>query len=423
LASERRSRTGSRGRRAGGAAALLLAGTAFALAGPGCGRHQTADDERPAFAAASVVAVDTATVHRGDIAQRIAAPGSLAALRESRIGTEVSGPIEAVFVHEGDRVEAGDPLFQIDAEPYQVMLRQARAGLDLARAERRQVAADLARARDLHGKQVVAEQAVERLQTQLAVAKARESQAAEGVHRAELDLRRTTVRAPYAGAVVSRLADEGTTALSQPQTIVVVLQETHELEGRATIPETHASQVHVGDRAVVKVAGQPAPIETEISAVGDAVDPATRTYEVRMRVPNPDHRLKAGVFAEFVIHPQPRKGVLLVPREAIRTEEGRTRVLALREGHAVAVPIEIGAVSHDAAEVIAGIDVGERVIVGDEAQTVAPGMAVRERRASAQEGETSAPEGAASAKPAGDGEAAGARPQADEERAAPPSAS
>lgn len=412
-----------RGRKA---VVLLLAVFALPLAGSGCGRRDLPDAERSDAIAPLVVAVDVATVARGDIAQRIAAPGSLAALRESRIGAEVSGLIQAVFVREGDRVEQGAPLFRIDAEPYELALRQAHAGLDVARAERRQIQSDLGRARDLHGRQVVAEQAVERLETQLAVARARETQAAEVVRRAELDLRRTTVRAPYAGAVVSRLADEGTTALSQPQTIVLMLQETHELEGRATIPETHASQVHVGDRAVVTVEGQPAPIETEISAVGDAVDPATRTYEVQARVPNADHRLKAGVFAEFAIYPQPRKGVLLVPREAIRTEEGRTRVLALREGHAVAVPIEIGAVSHDAAEVIAGIDAGERVIVGDEAQTVAPGMAVRERPASAHEGDASGHEGEAAARPRASpdgGGAAGAQPQADQEQAAPPSAS
>jgi RND family efflux transporter MFP subunit len=200
---------------------------------------------------------------------------------------------------------------------------------------------------------------------------------------AELDLRRTTVRAPYAGAVVKRLADEGTTALRTPQTIVIVLQETHELEGRATIPEAYLAAVSVGDRAEVSVEGHPEPIATTISAVGDAVDPATRTYEVKMRVPNPEHRLKAGVFAAVTIHPRPRKDALLVPREAIRTEEGRTRVLAVRDGHAVAVPVELGVVSADSAEVLAGIESGERVIVGEEAQTIAPGMAVREREAHA----------------------------------------
>jgi RND family efflux transporter MFP subunit len=325
------------------------------------------------------VAVQTAPIRRGEIAQHISAPGSLAALRESQIGPDVSGPIEAVFVHEGDRVEAGAPLFRIDPEPYRLALRQANAGLDLARAERKQTESDLRRARDLHGKQVVASQQVERLATQVAVARAREAQAAERVHMAERDLRHTTVRAPYAGAVVRRLADEGTTALKQPQTIVVVLQESHELEGRATIPEAHMADVQVGDRALVTVEGHPEPIETTISAVGDAVDPATRTYEVKMRVPNPDHRLKAGVFARIDIHPRPRSDVLLVPREAIRTEEGRTRVLALRDGRAVAVPVELGAISPDMAEVLSGIEAGERVIVGEEAQTIAPGMAVRER--------------------------------------------
>jgi multidrug efflux pump subunit AcrA (membrane-fusion protein) len=98
-----------------------------------------------------------------------------------------------------------------------------------------------------------------------------------------------------------------------------------------------------------------------------------------MRVPNPDYRLKAGVFAEVEIHPQPRQDVLLVPREAIRTEDGRTRVLAVREGRAEAVPVEIGIVSRESAEVLSGIEPGERVIVGSEAQIVAPGMQVRMR--------------------------------------------
>jgi RND family efflux transporter MFP subunit len=262
-----------------------------------------------------------------------------------------------------------------------VGLRQARAGLDLSRAERLQTEADLARARGLRGKEVVAQQHVERLETQLAVARAREAQAAERVHMAELDVRRTTVRAPYAGAVVKRLADEGTTALRQPQTIVLVLQESHELEGRATIPEAYLSAVRVGDRALVSVEGHPSSIETAVSAVGDAVDPATRTYEVTMRVPNADHALKAGVFAEVTIHPVPRKDVLLVPRAALRSEEGRTRVLSVRDGRAVAVPVTLGVVSTESAEVLSGIEEGERVIVGEEAQTVAPGMAVREREA------------------------------------------
>ncbi len=354
-------------------AALLGCGAGSEPAGPASG-PPGGTDRGPL-----VVDVRTAPVTRGSIEQRISAPGSLAAMRESHIGAEVRGRIEEVFVAEADRVEAGASLFRIDPEPYEVALRQAKAGVDLARAERRQIESDLKRARALLAKQVVAQQEIDRLDTTLSVSRARQRQAEQAVELAELNLERTLVRAPYAGAVAKRLADEGTTALVQPQTIVVVLQETAELEGRATIPESHLGAIGFGDRVLISVEGLPEPIESTISAVGDTVDPATRTYEVKMRVPNADHRLKAGVFAQVEILPRPKDGVLLVPREALRTEEGRTRVLTVRDGRAVAVPVRLGVVSRDAVEVLAGIGDGERVIVGEAAQTVAPGMRVQVR--------------------------------------------
>jgi RND family efflux transporter MFP subunit len=342
-----------------------------------CGGDGDPAPEVAALAPLAVVEVETAAVSRGPISQVLSAPGSLVALRESRIGAEVGGRILRVFADEGDRLEAGDPLFQIDPEPYEAALRQARAGVDLARAERGQMEADLRRARSLRQKEIVATQEIDRLQTALAVAHARERQAVEGVALAELQLARTLVAAPYASTVAARLADEGTTALVQPQTIVFVLQETHELEGRATIPEAHLAAVQKGDPARLSVEGFPEPIETEISAVGDAVDPATRTYEVRMRVPNPDHRFKAGVFAHVEIRPRPKPDALLVPRAALRTEEGRTRVLVVREGRAEAVPVQLGIVGPERVEVQAGLAEGDRVIVGEAARSVAPGMRVR----------------------------------------------
>jgi RND family efflux transporter MFP subunit len=320
--------------------------------------------------------VPVVLVGRGAIAERISAPGSLLARRESHVGTLVSGRIERVFVSEGDRVEAGAPLFQIDPAPYTAALRGAEAGLDLAHAERRQVEADLARARELEREQIVSKQQLDRLATSLAVARARERQAAEAVAIARQDLERTRVVAPYAGSVASRLADEGTSALVQPQTIVLVLQETTELEAQAAIPESQLQRIHVGDPAQLFVEGIADPIETAISAVGDTIEPATRTYLVTMRVSNQDHRLKAGVFARVEILPGTREGVL-VPREALRTEEGRHRVLVVRDGRAVAVPVELGVVSDELAEIVKGVEVGEPVIVGEAAGALAPGMRVR----------------------------------------------
>ena len=324
-----------------------------------------------------VVDVQIATARRAPISRRISAPGTLEARRESHIGTEVQGRILRVRVDEGDRVEAGAPLFDIDPEPYQMALRQAEARRDLAGAERVQGEADLARARSLETRGVVAQQQIEKLETALTVARANERQATEAVALARFELDRTSVRAPWAGSVVARLADEGSTALVQPQTIVVVLQESNELEARAPIPESQLALVQIGDAAELHVEGISGPIRTNVTAVGDAIDPATRTYTVKMRVPNADHALKAGVFALVEILPRAKPDAIVVPRDAIRSEDGRTRVLTVRDGRATSVVVTLGIVSGDEAEILEGVAPDTPVIVGEGARELASGMRVR----------------------------------------------
>ena len=343
----------------------------------GCSPPRTPEPDPPPASLEPVVEVSTARVRRGAILEHVTAPGSLRARRESRIGAEVSGRIQQVFVNDGDRVEAGAPLFQIDRGPYEMALRQAEAVLDVARAERAQIEADLIRGNALRRSDIVAAEQLERMRTQVAVAKARERQSAESVALARHHLEQTLVVAPFGGSVAQRLVDEGTTALVQPQTIAIVLQETDVLEAEANIPESQLSVVRVGDPALVHVEGLPQPIQTEVSAVSDTIDPQARTYRVQMIVPNPEHALKAGVFARIDILPKAKRDAVLVPRAAVRSEDGVTRVLVVRDGRAQAVPVQLGVVSENEAEVLAGLGIDSDVIVGAAAREIAPGMAVR----------------------------------------------
>ena len=361
---------------------LILGSTLLVVLGCGQADHALPVSGPPAGAreftsAQPILPVTTTPVERGSIAQRVSAPGSLMARRESRIGAEVRGRIQTIFVQEGDRVEAGAELFQIDPATYQVNLRQAEAGLDLARAERKQIEADLARSSQLHRRDIVAGDELARTKTQVAVAKARERQAQQSVALARHNLEQTLVVAPYSGSIAARLVDEGTTALVQPQTTVVVLQETTQLEAEAHIPESQLAIVRVGDSARVHVQGLGQAIETTIATVGDTIDPTTRTYHVQMLVDNADHRLKAGVFAHIEITPKAKTGILLVPREAVRSEDGQTRVLVVRDGRAVPVRVELGIVDETRAEVLSGLSVDDAVIVGAAAREIAPGMRVQ----------------------------------------------
>jgi RND family efflux transporter MFP subunit len=215
------------------------------------------------------------------------------------------------------------------------------------------------------------------MKTQVAVAKARERQAIESVALARHNLDQTLVVAPYGGSIAARLVDEGTTALVQPQTTVVVLQETTQLEAEANIPESQLSVVRVGDSARIHVQGLGQAIETTVATVGDTIDPTTRTYHVRMLIDNADHRLKAGVFAHIEITPEAKTGILLVPREAVRSEDGQTRVLVVRDGRAVPVRVELGIVDESRAEVLSGLTLDDAVIVGAAAREIAPGMRVQ----------------------------------------------
>jgi len=142
--------------------------------------------------------------------------------------------------------------------------------------------------------------------------------------------------------------------------------------------------VRTGDPVLVDVEGLSEVIHAKVDAVEDSIDPATRTYGVRIRIPNLDHRLKAGVFARVEIQPTGKPDVLLVPREAIRTEDAQARVLVVRDGRAVAVPVRLGLLSDSYAEVVSGLTEGDTVIVGGAAHQLAPGIRVRVAELEAQ---------------------------------------
>jgi membrane fusion protein (multidrug efflux system) len=346
-----------------GAAVVMLA----------CGQPDAAPPPAP-VASEPVVLVETTQVQRGAIRSRIVVAGSLEARRKSQIGSRVPGRIEKLHVQVGDRVAAGDVLFEVESHNFVAALRQAEAGLDLARAQRREIEEDLVRQEQILVRELVAEQVVARLRTQVEVAKARERQAGQAVEIARQNLADTKVRAPYGGSIARRLADEGTSVI--PQSTVVELQETSQLEARAAIAESNLGLVRAGDRVGIRVQGRRHPIVAQVSAVSDTIDPATRTYLVRVAVPNPDHGLPAGVFARLEITPQSGSEVLLVPRSALCSEEGKSHVFVIRDGRAQPVTIEIGVVTEDAAEVIRGLSEGDTVIVGESAHQVAPGTKV-----------------------------------------------
>jgi RND family efflux transporter MFP subunit len=314
-------------------------------------------------------------LRRGLFQATVTASGSVLAPRSTELGPEVGGRLIRVLVDIGDTVPAGAAVFQIDPEPYQLTLEDARAGLALARAELEQAEQEMERARRLADQQVVPQQQLDTQVTRHAVQRARVTQAEARVHRAEQDLERTTVRAPYAGFVVDRRLHEG--AMLNPASVVLTLQQAGGYEAMLAVPEASRLPVRPGDPARVLIEGIPGAIPSRVRAVNARIDPQSRTYEVRVPLEAAGVPLKAGAFVRAEIDPRPLGDSLLVDREAILTRDGRNYVFRRRGDRAEQVAIEIGATGARLAEIDGGIEEGEQVVVGDVVERLADGAPIQ----------------------------------------------
>ena len=305
---------------------------------------------------------------------KIVASGSVEARRLTEVAAEVPGRVEAVLVAVGDRVEAGAPLFRIDAGPYRMALAEARAGLALSRAERANAREEAERLRLLLDRKAASEQRYEQLRTRAAVAHAQVAQMEARVARAEHDLERAEVRAPYAGSVVERRAHEGALAGTSP---ILVLQETGALEAILNVPEATPVGVRPGHPVRLFAEGLADPIETRVARVSERVDPGTRTYEVRCEVADPSGTIKAGSYVRAEITAVREAARPVVARAAVVTRDGRTFVLRIEDGVVREVAVRVGIVGDDRVEVLSGLAPGDVVVSGEAARRLPEGTRVR----------------------------------------------
>jgi RND family efflux transporter MFP subunit len=318
--------------------------------------------------------VEVQRVELGVLPVAIEASGSIQARRVSHIGAEVGGRLLEVFVDVGDEVESGMALFQIDPHPYEMALADARAGLELARAERDNAVAERERVERLIAERAVSKRRRDEQKTAAAVATARVAQMESRVERARSDLVRTLVRAPYAGSIVERLAHHGELAGTDP---VVVLQETGALVLELDIPESTPAPVREGAPVRIFVQGRSEPLETRVDRVSDRVDAATRTYRVRAPIVDPEGSVKAGSYARAEVlatRPDPRP---LVDRSALLMRDGRSYVFRVEGSVARRTPVRVGALVDERAEILSGVAEGDRVVRGAVVTRLADGDEIR----------------------------------------------
>lgn len=295
------------------------------------------------------VSVRIQTVERKSRAATEDVVGTVRPKLSAAIEAKVSGRIERMLVVPGQAVKAGELLVALDAHEIQ-------ARLDQAAAARQQAESDFKRATDLHDQKILSQSEYDSAQSRFRMAVAVESEA-----KTMLDY--TRIVAPFDGVITRKLADVGD--LAMPGKPVLQMENPNTLRLEADVPEALIENVKLGDQLAVRVATMTNEIQGMIAELAPAADPNSRTFLVKLDLPNVPG-LRSGQFGRVAV-PVGEVSAIRVPADAIVQRGQMELVFVATNGHAGLRLIKTGRRVGDEVEVVSGLNSGEQVVAGDAA--------------------------------------------------------
>lgn len=297
------------------------------------------------------IGVRTVTVEVEPLERSVRTTGVFEADESARtaVSLKVGGWVERLRVnYEGDRVGRGQPLLELYAP--ELVSTQQEYLLAL-------------RNRDLLGGGPEAERLVQAARNRLRLFDISDAQIERLENSGEVT-RTLTLYAPAGGTVIDKNVTEGQ-QVTAGQTLMHIVG-LGRLWLQVDVPEQDLGWVDVGTRAVVSLPSEPgAETAGTVDYVYDLLDPATRTGRARLTVPNPDRRLKPGMYATATLFGAPTEPRPTVPSDAvIRTGTEAGVILSLGGGRFRPQPVTLGPEADGRVQILAGLDGGEVVVSG-----------------------------------------------------------
>ncbi|MEQ8788510.1 MAG: efflux RND transporter periplasmic adaptor subunit [Pirellulaceae bacterium] len=328
--------------------------------------------------------------------------GSLLGDEHAVIGAKIPGRVDAVQVDLGSVVHQGQLLVQLDQREHELQVQQAEAQLrqscaavgltpdqseaDLDRENAPPVLLEKAlldetlanydRGLRLMQRDALSDTEFARLKAAYGTAQARyqsalngvgETIALVGVRRAELALAEerlafAKIVAPFDAVVEHRHVSAGEyLQVGQP---IVSLVRADKLRFTAGVPESKSAEIRPGQAVRIYLPDDRRPLDAEISRVSPALTQTSRALWIEADVPNPDLKLRAGLFAEAEIIVQPQAKSLTVPARAVAEFAGIQKVWVVRDGEAREKPVRVGRRDVGRVEILEGLEPGD-VVVGN----------------------------------------------------------
>lgn len=323
--------------------------------------------------------VDAAGVTRADVAEQLRIVGNLIGAASVEVAPKVNGRLRRIDLRLGDPVTRGQEVARVEDDELRQQVNQAEASFEVAQATVRQRDADLLLARttrdrsqSLFSRALVSRQELDDAEAryqaanaQLDLARAQFDEAGARLEELRINLENTVMVSPVDGFIGRRYLDPGAYVTSN--TAVVSVVDISLVRLVANLVERDLRLVEEGVRARIEVDAFPAEsFAGRVARIAPVLDPATRTAEIEIEVPNPDYRLKPGMYARVSLVVGSKSRALVVPREAvvIRTAARGVFRVDASGGRPTAqfVSLVTGLEDERHVEVLEGLSEGDRVV-------------------------------------------------------------
>jgi RND family efflux transporter MFP subunit len=346
------------------------------LLGPlGCGV-----DAEVAGPSATAPRVMVAPVDGHRVVERIQAAGDLIAKEEATVSAEVGGLVTEILLDEGEAVEKGTLVLEIDPERRELELRSRQAGVSRAEAGLREQERETRRVETLGSRDIASQAQRDEAENELQRARSELAEARAQLGLVERALRDASVTAPFPGLIARRHVSQGELVSPGQKLFDLVALDPIEIEFR--VAEVDSARVSIGGEIDVRVAPYPDEVfRASVTFISPRIDPATRTLRVKGVLVNPDGRLRPGLFARVDLGVSDRSGVPMIPEDAVLQRADGAVAFRLLEGDRVQRRVLSTGVFQDGyVEVLEGLAIGDLVVVRGHASLV-DGAVVALRRA------------------------------------------
>ncbi len=330
------------------------------------------------------VPVSVARAERRDVPLVLEATGTVEPLQTARVEPQVTGLVERIAFREGDVVQQGQVLVQIDPRPFRAALDQAEAVLARDQADYETARRDRERFEALAAKEFVTQQQLDQARAQAAALGATLRADSAAVEQARINLQFATIRAPIAGRTGGLLVRPGNLVRAGGGTPLVVINQLAPILVRFTLPAEQLA-------AVRRRSGRPLPVTAvpvgdtvasagELTFLDNAVDSLTGTIALKARFANPDQHLWPGGLVRVRLELDVERGALVVPSAAVVAGQQGTIVFTVgADGKAHLRPVTVRRTSDSLAVLAAGIEPGDQVVTDGQVR-LAEGARVEPRR-------------------------------------------